>query len=134
EYLGFGAPRPAGSSKQIANASLSPKTGPREAQDEEGSSKESKRTKTEQGESEEKKDEDHTKTEGGEEKREELTDSDHLYVAEDRILNTNPRKVKATGNILDKPRAASSVKDLAGAFEVNTNDYRPSRERTGTQT
>uniref|UniRef100_A0A671MLK7 Transient receptor potential cation channel, subfamily M, member 1a n=1 Tax=Sinocyclocheilus anshuiensis TaxID=1608454 RepID=A0A671MLK7_9TELE len=116
----------------------------REAQDEEGDSKESKRTKTQQGESEEKKkDEDEmvansksVKTEGGDEKREELTDSDHLYVAEDRMypslrsksLNTNPRKVKAVGNILDKPRAASSVKDLAGAFEVNTNDYRPSRE------
>uniref|UniRef100_A0A672NUK0 Transient receptor potential cation channel subfamily M member 1-like n=1 Tax=Sinocyclocheilus grahami TaxID=75366 RepID=A0A672NUK0_SINGR len=123
----------------------------REAQDEEGDSKESKRTKTQQGESEEekKKDEDEmvansksAKTEGGEEEREELTDSDHLYVAEDRMypslrsksLNTNPRKVKAVGNILDKPRSASSVKDLAGAFEVNTNDYRPSRERTDTQT
>uniref|UniRef100_A0A672NYI1 Transient receptor potential cation channel subfamily M member 1-like n=1 Tax=Sinocyclocheilus grahami TaxID=75366 RepID=A0A672NYI1_SINGR len=97
----------------------------------------------------EKKDEDEmvansksAKTEGGEEEREELTDSDHLYVAEDRMypslrsksLNTNPRKVKAVGNILDKPRSASSVKDLAGAFEVNTNDYRPSRERTDTQT
>ncbi|XP_073692319.1 transient receptor potential cation channel subfamily M member 1a [Garra rufa] len=129
--------------------SLSPKTSPREAQDEEGSTKESKRTKTQQEESEKKTDTDQseansksTKTEGGEEKREELTDSDHLYVAEDRMypslrsksLNTNPRKVKATGNILDKPRAASSVKDLAGAFEVNSNDYRPSRERTGTQT
>ncbi|KAI2662690.1 Transient receptor potential cation channel subfamily M member 1 [Labeo rohita] len=128
--------------------SLSPKTGPREAQDEEGSSKESKRTIMQQGESEEKKDGDQsevnsesTKT-GGEEKREELMDSDHLYVAEDRMypslrsksLNTNPRKVKARGNILDKPRAASSVKDLAGAFEVNTNDYKPSRERTSTQT
>lgn len=133
---------------------LSPKTSleklrQREAQDEEGSSKESKWTKTQQGESEEKKDEDQsednsesTKTEAGEEKREELTDSDHLYVAEDRMypslrsksLNTNPRKVKAVGNILDKPRAASSVKDLAGAFEVNTNEYRPSRDRTGTQT
>lgn len=133
---------------------LSPKTSlqklrQREAQDEEGSSKESKWTKTQQEESEEekKKDEDQsevnsesTKTEGGEEKREELTDSDHLYVAEDRMypslrsksLNTNPRKAKAVGNMLDKPRAASSVKDLAGAFEVNTNDYRPSRERTGT--
>ncbi|XP_016323877.1 transient receptor potential cation channel subfamily M member 1-like [Sinocyclocheilus anshuiensis] len=134
---------------------LSPKTSlekliKREAQDEERSSKESKWTKTQQGESEEKKkDEDQseansesTKTEGGEEKREELTDSDHLYVAEDRMypslrsksLNTNPRKSKAVGSILAKPRAASSVKDLAGAFEVNTNDYRPSRERTGTQT
>jgi len=76
------------------------------------------------------------KIEGGEEKREEPTDSDHLYVSEDRMypslrsksLNTNPRKVKTAGDILDKPRAASSVKDLAGAFEVNTNDYRPSRE------
>uniref|UniRef100_A0A672NT26 Transient receptor potential cation channel subfamily M member 1-like n=1 Tax=Sinocyclocheilus grahami TaxID=75366 RepID=A0A672NT26_SINGR len=134
---------------------LSPKTSlekliQREAQDEEGSSKESKWTKAQQGESEEKKkDEDQseansesTKTEGGEEKREELTDSDHLYVAEDRMypslrsksLNTNPRKAKAVGSILAKPRAASSVKDLAGAFEVNTNDYRPSRERTDTQT
>ncbi len=132
---------------------LSPKTSleklrPREPQDEEGSSKESKRTKTQQVECEEKIDEDQseansesTKTEG-EEKREELTDRDRLYVAEDRMypslrsksLNTNPRKAKAVGNILDKPRAASSVKDLAGAFEVNTNDYRPSRDRTDTQT
>uniref|UniRef100_A0A8C1FWH9 Transient receptor potential cation channel, subfamily M, member 1a n=1 Tax=Cyprinus carpio carpio TaxID=630221 RepID=A0A8C1FWH9_CYPCA len=120
----------------------------REAQDEEGSSKESKWTKTQQEESEQKKkDEDQseansesTKTEGGEEKREELTDSDHLYVAEDRMypslrsksLNTNPRKAKPVGSILAKPQAASSVRDLAGAFEVNTNDFRPSRERTGT--
>uniref|UniRef100_A0A8C1TM60 Transient receptor potential cation channel, subfamily M, member 1a n=1 Tax=Cyprinus carpio TaxID=7962 RepID=A0A8C1TM60_CYPCA len=132
---------------------LSPKTSleklrQREAQDEEGSSKESKWTKTQQEESEQKKkDEDQseansesTKTEGGEEKREELTDSDHLYVAEDRMypslrsksLNTNPRKAKAVGSILAKPQAASSVRDLAGAFEVNTNDFRPSRERTGT--
>ncbi|KTG31988.1 hypothetical protein cypCar_00011092, partial [Cyprinus carpio] len=132
---------------------LSPKTSleklrQREAQDEEGSSKESKWTKTQQEESEQKKkDEDQseansesTKTEGGEEKREELTDSDHLYVAEDRMypslrsksLNTNPRKAKPVGSILAKPQAASSVRDLAGAFEVNTNDFRPSRERTGT--
>uniref|UniRef100_A0A673IXF0 Transient receptor potential cation channel subfamily M member 1-like n=1 Tax=Sinocyclocheilus rhinocerous TaxID=307959 RepID=A0A673IXF0_9TELE len=83
------------------------------------------------GESEEekKKDEDEmvansksAKTEGGEEKREELTDSDHLYVAEDRMYPSL------------RSKTASSVKDLAGAFEVNTNDYRPSRERTGTQT
>lgn len=79
-------------------------------------------------------------TEEGEEKREQQTDSDHLYVAEDRMypslrsksLNTNPRKVKTI--IIDKPRAASSVKDLAGAFEVNTNDHRSSREETSTQT
>lgn len=133
---------------------LSPKTSSEksrqiEDQDKEGASKESKRTKTQQEKSEEKNDENETeaysestKTEGGEEKREELTDSDHLYVAEDRMypslrsksLNTNPRKVKAAGDVLDKPRAASSVKDLAGAFEVNTNDNRPSKERTGTQT
>ncbi|XP_051569160.1 transient receptor potential cation channel subfamily M member 1-like [Myxocyprinus asiaticus] len=134
---------------------ISSETRPRQAEDrdKEGASKESMRTKTETQikNSDEKKDDndteansgrESTKTEEREEKREELTDSDHLYVAEDRIypalrsksLNTNPRKVKAIGDILNKPRAASSVKDLAGALEVNSNDYRPSRERTGTQT
>ncbi|XP_077084653.1 transient receptor potential cation channel subfamily M member 1a isoform X1 [Siphateles boraxobius] len=129
--------------------SLSPKTSSEksrqiEDRDKEGAYKESKRTKTQQEESEGKKnDENETeansesiKTEGGEEKKEELTDSDLLYVAEDRMypslrsksLNTNPRKVKSAGDLLDKPRAASSVKDLAEAFEVNTNYHRPSRE------
>ncbi|XDV18389.1 hypothetical protein PO909_024090 [Leuciscus waleckii] len=128
---------------------LSPKTSSEksrqiEDQDKEGASKETKRTKMQQEEGEEKKTDvneteansESTKTEVGEEKREELTDSDHLYVAEDRMypslrsksLNTNPRKVKAAGDVLDKPRAASSVKDLAGAFEVNANNSRPSRE------
>lgn len=85
---------------------------------------------------------DSTNTEEGYEKREEQTDSDHLYVAQDRMypplrsksLNTNPRKVKNIRDIVDKPHAASSVKDLAGAFEVNANDHRSSREKTGTQT
>lgn len=134
---------------------LSPKTSSEklrmvEDQDKEDSSKESKRTNSQQAGSEEKnKDEDEiqannesTKTEEVDDKREELTDSDRLYVAEDRMypalrsksLNANPRKVKAAGDDPDKPRAASSVRDLAGAFEVNTNDYRPSRERSGTQT
>nr|XP_055058387.1 transient receptor potential cation channel subfamily M member 1a isoform X1 [Misgurnus anguillicaudatus] len=76
------------------------------------------------------------------EREKEMTDSDHLYVAEDKMypslrsksLNTNPRKVKAVKDITEKPRAASSVKDLAGVFDVNTNDHIHSRERTGTQT
>uniref|UniRef100_UPI003D7FE348 transient receptor potential cation channel subfamily M member 1a isoform 5 n=1 Tax=Danio rerio TaxID=7955 RepID=UPI003D7FE348 len=134
---------------------LSPKTSSEKLrqvddQDKEDTSKESKRTNSHQAGSEEKnKDEDEiqannesTKTEEVDDKREELTDSDRLYVAEDRMypalrsksLNANPRKVKAAGDVLDKPRAASSVRDLAEAFEVNTNDYRPSRERSGTQT
>ncbi|XP_051502041.1 LOW QUALITY PROTEIN: transient receptor potential cation channel subfamily M member 1-like [Myxocyprinus asiaticus] len=132
---------------------MSSDTRPRqlEDRDKEGSSKESMRMKKrkQKEDSDEKKDENETEANSRresikkeEEKREQLTDSDHLYVAEDRIysalrsksLNTDPRKVKAVGDILDKPLAASSVKDLAGACEVNTNDYRPSRERTGTQT
>ncbi|XP_030620993.1 transient receptor potential cation channel subfamily M member 1a [Chanos chanos] len=67
----------------------------------------------------------------GKEKKDDETDTDHLFVAEDRIypslrsksLNANPRKVKALGDGLDKPRAASSVKDLVGAFEGGTNQH-----------
>ncbi|KAG7468227.1 hypothetical protein MATL_G00140610 [Megalops atlanticus] len=55
---------------------------------------------------------------------EKATDGDHLLVDKDRMypslrsksLNTNPRKVKTMGDSLDKPRAARSVKDIAGAF------------------
>lgn len=57
-------------------------------------------------------------------------DTDNLLAAEDRTypalrsksLNTNPRKLKALGDSLEKPRTASSVKDLVGAFEINAND------------
>ncbi|KAI7813826.1 transient receptor potential cation channel subfamily M member 1a isoform X2 [Triplophysa rosa] len=98
--------------------------------------------KRDMNESEENSRTDGMNTEEGDEKREEQTDSDHLYVSQDRMypslrsksLNTNPRKVKNIRDIIDKPRAASSVKDLAGAFEVNANDHRSSREKTGTQT
>ncbi|XP_067105522.1 transient receptor potential cation channel subfamily M member 1-like [Osmerus mordax] len=73
-----------------------------------------------------------SKQDGGEEGQEakenkegkEAKDTDHLLVAEDRLypslrsksLNTNPRKAKVRGNSLEKPRAASSVRDLALAF------------------
>uniref|UniRef100_A0AAR2KES6 Transient receptor potential cation channel, subfamily M, member 1a n=1 Tax=Pygocentrus nattereri TaxID=42514 RepID=A0AAR2KES6_PYGNA len=72
----------------------------------------------------------------------EVADTDHLLVAENRMypalrsksLNTNPRKMKALGDSLEKPRTACSVKDLVGAFEVNANDHQPSAETTTSQT
>ncbi|KAL4641954.1 transient receptor potential cation channel subfamily M member 1-like [Arapaima gigas] len=56
-------------------------------------------------------------------------DADHLFVAEDRVypslrsksLNTNPRKMKALGDNMEKPRAASSVRDILGACEDATD-------------
>ncbi|TRY90810.1 hypothetical protein DNTS_009691 [Danionella cerebrum] len=82
-----------------------------------------------------------SRTEEGEIREEPQTDTVYLNVAEDRMfpslrsksLNTNPRKVKAVGDPLDRPRAASSVRDLAGGFEVNPNDHTPFRGRAGTQ-
>ncbi|KAJ8272360.1 hypothetical protein COCON_G00112190 [Conger conger] len=54
---------------------------------------------------------------------EQTMDTDHL-LDEERVypslrsksLNTNPRKVKAAQDSFEKPRAAKSVKDIAGAF------------------
>uniref|UniRef100_A0A8B9JD41 Transient receptor potential cation channel, subfamily M, member 1a n=1 Tax=Astyanax mexicanus TaxID=7994 RepID=A0A8B9JD41_ASTMX len=69
-------------------------------------------------------------------------DTDKLLVAEDRMypalrsksLNTNPRKLKALGDSLEKPRAACSVKDLVGSFEINSNDHQNSIDRNVSQT
>ena len=67
-----------------------------------------------------------SKQDGEEEAQEgkEAKVTDHLQVVEDRLypslrsrsLNTNPRKAVVRGNSLEKPRAASSVRDLALAF------------------
>ncbi|KAI1889620.1 hypothetical protein AGOR_G00164800 [Albula goreensis] len=63
------------------------------------------------------------------EMREKTVDTDHLMVDEGRVypslrsksLNVNPRKVKAMGDSFEKPRAARSVKDIAGAFGGSIN-------------
>ncbi|XP_064169801.1 transient receptor potential cation channel subfamily M member 1-like isoform X2 [Anguilla rostrata] len=56
-------------------------------------------------------------------------DPDHLFVAEDRIypsmrsksLNVNPRKLKAQGDSVEKPKASSSVRDIMAAYETSAN-------------
>ncbi|XP_029112378.1 transient receptor potential cation channel subfamily M member 1-like [Scleropages formosus] len=52
-------------------------------------------------------------------------DTDHLFVAEDRVypslrsksLNANPRKMKAVEDNMEKPKAASSVRNILGACD-----------------
>ncbi|KAJ8340499.1 hypothetical protein SKAU_G00351320 [Synaphobranchus kaupii] len=46
-----------------------------------------------------------------------LLDEDRIYPClRSKSLNTNPRKMKATQHSFEKPRAAKSVKDIAGVF------------------
>ncbi|KAG7473400.1 hypothetical protein MATL_G00095360 [Megalops atlanticus] len=62
-------------------------------------------------------------------------DTDHLFVADDRLypplrsksLNANPRKAKALGDNAEKPRASSSVRDIVGA--CGTSPDQPEEER-----
>lgn len=56
-------------------------------------------------------------------------DTDHLFVADDRIfpsvrsksLNANPRKTKAQGDKVERPRTRRSFGDIMAACETSTN-------------
>ncbi|XP_064192413.1 transient receptor potential cation channel subfamily M member 1a [Anguilla rostrata] len=71
---------------------------------------------------------------------EQTMDTDHL-LDEDRIypslrsksLNTNPRKMKATQDSFEKPRAAKSVKDIAGAFGGSIHQSEAKKKRDPNQ-
>ncbi|MBN3301415.1 TRPM1 protein, partial [Amia calva] len=76
-------------------------------------------------------------------------DTDHLFVAEDRIypslrsksLNANPRKVRAKGDSTEKLRGASSVKNIVVACgntteeqEVETKENEVLKQNSSTET
>ncbi|KAJ8417288.1 hypothetical protein AAFF_G00285150 [Aldrovandia affinis] len=104
------------------------------------------RTEGEEKESTEAKDQGSTTGEDkGNEPAIQRIDTDYLFVAEDRIypslrsksLNANPRKMKALGDNLDKPRASRSVKDIVGACKTSTDqpvERTTSRDRTVEET
>ncbi|KAI1904464.1 hypothetical protein AGOR_G00005910 [Albula goreensis] len=79
-----------------------------------------------------------TEAEDGENKEAETgkVDTDHLFVAEDRMypplrsksLNANPRKAKALGDNLEKPRASRSERDILGACGTSIDE--PDAEKT----
>lgn len=59
-----------------------------------------------------------------------VNDRDHLLAAEDRMypplrsksLNTKPQKVRSLGDSMEKPRAASSVKDIWGGCDGSVGE------------
>ncbi|XP_023672886.1 transient receptor potential cation channel subfamily M member 1-like [Paramormyrops kingsleyae] len=59
-----------------------------------------------------------------------VNDRDHLLAVEDRMypplrsksLNTKPQKVRSLGDSMEKPRAASSVKDIWGACDGSVGE------------
>ncbi|KAJ8247905.1 hypothetical protein GJAV_G00251900 [Gymnothorax javanicus] len=60
-----------------------------------------------------------------------LLDEDRMYPSlRSKSLNTNPRKLKQTQDSFETPRAAKSVKDIAGAFGglIHQSDTRQKRE------
>ncbi|XP_061077314.1 transient receptor potential cation channel subfamily M member 1-like [Conger conger] len=63
-------------------------------------------------------------------------DTDHLFVADDRIfpstrsksLNANPRKTKAQGDNVDRPRARRSFEDIVAACQTSTNQLEATKK------
>ena len=65
-------------------------------------------------------------------------DTDHLFVADDRIftsmrsrsLNANPRKSKAQGDKVEKPRTRRSFGDIVAACETKTNQLEAKKKES----